>query len=254
MVHLAHRSYYLSMLKRSILMVVSDPATSTTTGWPVGFWASELIHPFVEFVERGYSVRIASPSGGLVQLDALSDPRDASGYSKSDTISLEWLEKPEFAERLENTASVADCVESEFDAIVVCGGQGPMFTFEHAKSLQERFLEFHEAGKPSTALCHGVSLLLHLKTSDGSPFVRGRRVTGFSNAEEDLADESAGQKLMPFRIEDRARELGADFMVGPPFEAHAVRHGNLITGQQQNSGTRTAKLLLDALDEAGAGA
>ncbi len=107
---------------RKILMVVANPAVSTTTGWPVGFWASELIHPYDAFVRRGYEVTIASPNGGRVELDAYSDPRDASGYSKDDTLSLAYLTRQEFAVLLAKTARVADLRVSEFDAIVVAGG------------------------------------------------------------------------------------------------------------------------------------
>src|SRR5262245_60587304 len=94
--------------KRKILMVVANPAVSTTTGWPVGFWASELIHPYDAFVRQGYEVTIASPKGGKVQLDAYSDPRDGSGYSKDDSLSLQYLGRSEFVALLERTAGVSD--------------------------------------------------------------------------------------------------------------------------------------------------
>src|SRR5438067_252236 len=114
----------------NILMVVANPSVSTTTGWPVGFWASELIHPYDAFTRKGYEVTIASPNGGKVALDAYSDPCDASGYSKDDTLSLQYLNKPEFVGLLENTPSVANLKADDFDTIVVVGGQSPMFTFK----------------------------------------------------------------------------------------------------------------------------
>ena len=82
--------------KTRILMVVSNPTTSTTTGWPVGFWAAELTHAYKLFTERGYDVTIASPKGGRVEIDSLSDPRDSSGYSKEDLISLQFLQQKKF--------------------------------------------------------------------------------------------------------------------------------------------------------------
>jgi putative intracellular protease/amidase len=229
-------------------MVVANPSVSTTTGWPVGFWASELTHAYDAFVKKGYEVVVASPEGGKVELDALSDPRDASGYSKDDTLSLAYLAKPEFTGLLEKTPPVAELRVADFDAIVVAGGQSPMFTFQRAAGLQELFTQFHRAGKVSAALCHGVSLLLYLKAEDGRPFVADRRITGFANSEEDFADKAVGQKLMPFRIEDEARKLGAAFIAAPAFQPHALRDGNLITGQQQHSGAETARLVIEALE------
>ncbi len=235
--------------KRVILIVVANPAVSTTTGWPVGFWASELIHPYDAFVRQGYEVTIASPKSGKVELDAYSDPRDSSGYSKDDTLSLEYLNKPEFVKLLANTTNVGDLRVQDFDAIIVIGGQSPMFTFKDAVALQAQFTDFFKAGKISAALCHGTSLLLYLKNTDGTPFVKGRKITGFANSEEDFADKAVGRKLMPFRIEDEAKKLGAQFITAPAFQPHAIRDDNLITGQQQHSGAEVARLVIGALEE-----
>ena len=236
-------------MRSKILIVVANPATASTTGWPVGFWASELIHPYHVFTEQGYDVTIASPRGGRVVLDDWSDPRHESGYSADDSLSREYLERPEFVAKLADTPAVADLDADDFDAIVVAGGQSPMFTFEGEKGLHRLFLDFDARGKVTAALCHGTSLLLHLER-DGRPFLDGRRITGFTNAEEDAADAAVGQTMMPFRIEDDARARGADFVAAPAFEAHAIRDGRLITGQQQNSGEATARLVIEALEEA----
>ncbi len=237
-----------NQITKKILMVVANPSTSTTTGWPVGFWASELNHAYQLFEKRGYDITIASPEGGTVELDAMSDPRDESGYSKDDKISLKYLENEDFMKKLENTPSVSDFSPDDFDAIVVVGGQSPMFTFRDAKNLQNLFKSFHDAKKVSAALCHGTSLLLYIKNDDGTDFVNGKEMTGFSNEEEDFADKAVGQKLMPFRIEDEAKKLGANFVKAGAFEPYAVKDGNLITGQQQNSGEVTAKLVIKALE------
>ena len=233
--------------KTRILMVVSNPATSTTTGWPVGFWAGELTHAYKLFLEKGYDVIIASPKGGKVEVDSLSDPRDSSGYSKEDLISLQFLQDKKFSTLLENTKKVSDLEEDDFDAIIVVGGQGPMFTFKTETGLQDTFLRFYNKGKISAALCHGTSLLLYLKNNNNTPIIQGKKMTGFTNEEEDFADRVVGKKVMPFRIEDEARKLGADFKKGNAFGAFAIRDGNLITGQQQNSGAEVAKLVIEAL-------
>ncbi len=234
-------------MTQKIVMIVSNPAVSTTLGWPVGFWAAELIHPYDAFTKAGCNVTIASPKGGKVEFDALSDPRDESGYSKDDSLSLQYIEKSEFMALLEDTPAIENLSARDFDAVVVCGGQGPMFTFRQDTALIDLFMSFYQANKPSAALCHGTCLLLETKLEDGTPLVQGKRMTGFANSEEDYADQAVGQKMMPFRIEDEAKQLDANFVTGEPFASYAVQDGNLITGQQQNSGTETAKLVLTAL-------
>jgi putative intracellular protease/amidase len=234
-------------MSHHILLIVANPSISTTLGWPVGFWASELIHPYAEFTKAGCQVTIASPNGGKVEFDGLSDPRDASGYSKDDTLSLEYISQPEFMQLLENTPAIADLDMSNFDAIVVCGGQSPMFTFRQNTTLIQLFSNFYETGKPTAALCHGTCVLLEAKLSDGTYLIKGKTITGFANSEEDYGDRVVGQKMMPFRIEDEANKLGANFVTKEAFASHAVQDGNLITGQQQNSGAETAKLVLAAL-------
>lgn len=230
-----------------VLIVVANPAVSTTLGWPVGFWAAELVHPWHAFTEAGYEVTIASPNGGRVELDAYSDPRDASGYSAHDVLSMGFLATPSLAALLEGTKPIAECRAESFDALVVAGGQAPMFTFRGDERLEKLFLDFYLAGKVSAALCHGTCLLLDLKLPDGSHLIAGKTMTGFANVEEDFADRVVGKKVMPFRIEDEAKARGANYIQMGAFRPFAVRDGNLITGQQQNSGAEVARLVVEAL-------
>lgn len=234
-------------VKKRVLMVVANPAIATTTGWPVGFWASELTHAWQEFIEAGYEVEIASPRGGKVELDALSDPRDASGYSAHDLISLGFIHSPNLMALLDNTKNLLELNYADYDAIVVAGGQSPMFTFPDEPRLHALLAEFYEAEKVTAALCHGTCALLYVRLSDGQPLIKGKTMTGFANSEEDFADSVVGQKLMPFRIEDEAKKLGANFITAGMFKEFAVRDGRLITGQQQYSGAATARLVIQAL-------
>ena len=185
-----------------ILMVVANPTIATTTGWPVGFWASELTHPYYLFTRARYEVVIASPDGGQVRVDSLSDPRDESKWSAEDLISMGFLNTPELVALLENTPKLADLNLNEFAALVVCGGLAPMFQFRQNEVLKKVIASFYEAEKPTAVLCHGVSALIDLQLSDGSYLVEGKTVTGFSNLEEDFSDRAVGKKVMPFRIED----------------------------------------------------
>jgi putative intracellular protease/amidase len=232
---------------KRVLMVVANPATSTTTGWPVGFWASELFHPLYEFTSAGYDVTVASPDGGDVEVDALSDPRDPSGYSASDVLSLGYLSSDAHSALLKDTPRLPDLDPDEYDAIVVCGGQSPMFTFRDNADLGAAIARFYESEKPTAALCHGVSALVDVRLSDGSYLVDGRTVTGFANVEEAAADEAVGRKVMPWHIEDALRQRGANYVEGGLWKAFAVRDGRLITGQQQYSGRKVAALVIEAL-------
>jgi putative intracellular protease/amidase len=232
---------------RKVLMVVANPSVSTTTGWPVGFWASELTHPWYEFREVGYEVTVASPDGGKVEVDALSDPRDSSGYSADDVISMGFLNTPTLAAMLEETKKLSELELDEFDAIVVCGGQSPMFTFRDNEDLKQAISHFYESEKPTAALCHGTAALMDVKLSDGSYLIEGKTMTGFADVEEEAADAVVGQKVMPWHIEDAAKERGANYVQGGLWRAFAVQDGALITGQQQYSGREVAKLVIEAL-------
>lgn len=128
-----------------------DITVSVTTGWPVGFWWSELTHPYYEFTEAGYDVEVFSPEGGKCEPDAMSDPRDPSGYSSSDLISMGFIATPALAELIIKTRPVIDIDLVQFDAIVVAGGQAPMSTFEQATALHDKFVQFYEAGKIACA-------------------------------------------------------------------------------------------------------
>jgi putative intracellular protease/amidase len=243
--------------RKRVALVIANPAVSTTTGWPVGFWWSELTHPYHVFTEKGYEVGVFSPDGGRCEADAMSDPSDPSGYSRTDLISQGFIHTPDLRALVEQTQPVRAIDPARFDAIVVAGGQAPMFTFERAVDLHAAFVAFHEAGKIAAALCHGSAILAFAKRSNGDYLATGRTVTGFANVEEDFADEAVwnygmlprGTHVMPWRIEDRLKAIGANYVQAGRWRGFAVRDGNLITGQQNFSGEETARLVVAALGE-----
>ena len=236
--------------KGKILMVASSPSTSQQTGWPIGFWAAELTHPMRVFQEAGYEIELVSTSGGNLVMDGYSNPTDASGYSAHDIISLGYMQKTEFNQMLANTRAVAEVKHSDYVAIFLVGGQGPMYTFRGNTELQKLFVSFYEAGKPTAAVCHSTTLLLEARKSNGELLVEGKTWTGFANTEEDFADQAVGQKIQPYRIEEEARKLeGTTFKVAAPFASYAIQDGNLITGQQQNSGAAAAELVVELLTQ-----
>jgi putative intracellular protease/amidase len=237
----------VSSTPRKVLIVVANPATATTVGWRVGFWGAELTHPYYELTERGIEVTIASPDGGKVEMDALSDPRDESKWSSEDLITMGFVHTPELMALLEDTPKLADLVLDEYDAIMIAGGLAPMFTYRDRQDIHAAIRHFYESEKPTAIYCHGTAALVDLKLSDGSYLVEGRTVTGFSNAEEDYSDRFVGQTVMPFRVEDALRERGANYVQGGLFKAFTVRDGRLMTGQQQYSGRKVAQMLIEAL-------
>ncbi|MCA0425854.1 MAG: type 1 glutamine amidotransferase domain-containing protein [Bacteroidetes bacterium] len=235
--------------KGKILMVASSPSVSAQTGWPIGFWAAELTHPLRVFQEAGYEVELVSTQGGKLEMDGYSNPLDPSGYSAHDIITLGYLQQPSFLAMLENTASIASVQVSNYDAIFLVGGQGPMYTFKGNETLQKLFASFYEAGKPAAAVCHSTTLLLETRLSSGELLVKGKTWTGFADAEEDFADQAVGMKIQPYRIEEEARKLAdTHFKVAAPFSSYAIQDGFLITGQQQNSGAAAAEMVVDLLN------
>ena len=151
---------------------------------------------------------------------------------------------------LANTQKLTDVDAQNYDAIFLVGGQGPMYTFKGNKELEKLFVSFYESGKPCSAVCHATTLLLEVKKSNGELLVTGKTWTGFADAEEDFADKAVGMKIQPYRIEAEAGKMeGTTFKVAAPFSSYAIADGNLITGQQQNSGAAAAELVVKVLNK-----
>ena len=232
---------------KRVLMVVANPTVSSNNGWPVGFWAAELTHPYYELTERGVDVTIASPAGGKVEFDNLSDPRDPSKWSAEDLISMGFIHTPELMALLEDTPKLASLDYGDFDALLICGGQSPMFTFPDHADLQDAVRSFYEAEKITGAFCHGVAALVNVTLSSGEYLIEGKTITGFSNVEEDFGNAAAGVEIMPWRLEDALKMRGANYIQAGLFKAFAVRDGRLVTGQQQYSGREVARVVIDML-------
>jgi putative intracellular protease/amidase len=233
---------------KRVVIVASNPAVSESTGWPIGFWWSELTHPYWMLTERGYRVDVASPDGGKLEADSWSDPRDDSRYSADDLISLGFINSPDHLKLVEQSHPLTDIAVADYDAALFVGGQGPMYTFVDDERVHALIASFYESGKVVAVICHAVCALLKTRLSDGKLLVEDKTWTGFANSEEQFADEYVGRKIQPFWIEDEARRLkNTNFIVNGRFKPHAVRDGNLITGQQQYSGAAAAQLMIEAL-------
>jgi putative intracellular protease/amidase len=233
---------------KRVAIVASNPAVSERTGWPIGFWWSELTHPYWELTGHGYQVDIVSPDGGKLEADSWSDPRDESRYSADDLLSLGFITSPEHLKLVDGSKPIAEVGVDDYDAVLFVGGQGPMYTFVDDGRVHGLIAAFYEAGKVTAVICHATCVLLTTRVTDGRLLVDGKTWTGFANSEERFADEYVGRRIQPFWIEDEARKLeNTNFIVNGRFKAHAVRDGNLITGQQQYSGAAAARLMVEAL-------
>ena len=200
------------------------------------------------FAEHGYEIDIVSPEGGALQGDGWSDPRDESGYSAHDLISMGFINSPNHLKLVEDTPSIDTVEIDDYDVVFLVGGQSPMVTFYDNGPVHDLVTKFYEAEKVVAVVCHATCVLLKAKLSDGSFLVEGKTWTGFANSEEQFADDFVGKRIQPFWIEEEAKKMeNTNFIVNSRFKAHAVRDGRLITGQQQYSGAAAAELVVEAL-------
>jgi putative intracellular protease/amidase len=233
---------------RRILSIVSN--TATLKGFPVGFFAEEMTRAFLMFAEAGHRVDLASPNGGEVMFDTHSDPRTPGGAYADDLISLGFVHHATFAAMLKDTIPISTVSVDDYDAVWVAGGGGPLLTFKDDTALHALIASFYEKGKVVTLICHGSSLLLWTRLSNGKLLADGKKWTGFTDDEEEEINVAFGMKLNEYTIQSEAAAMvGTSFLCRGANEPFAIRDGRLITGQQQYSSGITAELVLEALQE-----
>lgn len=222
-----------------ILMVLTSHDRLGNTGKKTGFWLEEFAAPFYVFKDAGASITLASPKGGQPPLDPKSDEQD------SQTAATERFRgDKEAQEALANTVRLADISPGDYDALFFPGGHGPLWDLaEDANSIALIEAMFAQ-GKPVSAVCHAPGVLRHAKAPDGSPLVRGKSVTGFSNTEEAAVGLT---DVVPFLVEDELLALGGKYTRGPDWQSWSVRDGNLVTGQNPASSEAVAKAVLAML-------
>ncbi|WP_026917550.1 type 1 glutamine amidotransferase domain-containing protein [Gordonia shandongensis] len=231
------------MTKR-ILHVVTNVAHYDDPAHRTGLWLSELTHAWHVFDQRGYRQELVSPAGGAVPLE----PR-ALKFPNDDKTAKAWRADPAKTALLENTASPDQIDASQYDAIYFTGGHAVMYDFPDSDGLQRITREIYERGGIVSSVCHGYCGLLNTRLSDGTHLIAGRAMTGFAWTEEVLARVA---KLVPYNAEQQAKDRGARYRKAAlPFVPHTVTDGNLVTGQNPQSATATAKKVVEAL-EAGA--
>ena len=222
-----------------ILMVLTSHDKLGTTGEKTGFWLEEFAAPYYVFKDAGIEITLASPLGGQPPLDPKSDSPD------SQTEATHRFKADSAAQKvLSSTLKLAEVSAADFDAVFYPGGHGPLWDLAEDASSITLIEAMLAAGKPVAAVCHAPGVLRHPKTSDGTSVVQGKKVTGFTNSEEEAAGLT---EIVPFLVEDMLKENGGKYSKKGDWEPHVVSDGLLITGQNPASSEPAAKALLDKL-------
>ena len=222
-----------------ILFIVTSHARLGDTGKPTGLWAEELAEPWLAFDAAGWAIELASPQGGPVPFDpgSLPAPDQRGG------VVGRFLDHPVAREQVRQTRTVASVHGADYDAVFLPGGHGTMWDTATDPGVCRAVEAAWAAGRLVAAVCHGPAGLVAARDAQGRPLVQGRRVSAFTNAEEDAVGLSG---VVPFALETRLRELGARFESVPNWQPLAVRDGQLVTGQNPQSSAAVTAAVLQA--------
>jgi len=226
-------------MSKKILIVLTSHDELGNTGEKTGFWLEELAAPYYAFLDAGAELTLASPKGGQPPLDPKSNE---PGFQTEDTKRFEADEAANSA--LANTTKLANVNAADYDAVFYPGGHGPMWDLVNDAKSISLIEAFWASDKVVSAVCHAPIALSHARDSNGEYIVRGRKVTGFTNTEEDAVGLT---DVVPNLVEDMLIERGGLFSKIEDWAPHALKDGNLVTGQNPASSTAVAKLVLEAL-------
>lgn len=218
-----------------IVMVLTSHDQLGNTGRKTGFWLEEFAAPYFVFRDAGVELTLASPKGGQPPIDPKSD------LPENQTEAMSRFKQDESAQdALAHTVVLADVRAEDFDTIFYVGGHGPMWDLADNPVSISLIESFYNSGKPVALVCHSPGVLRRV-TYEGAPLVKGKRVTGFSNSEEEAVGLT---KVVPFLVEDELKRLGGKFEKAPDWQPFFITDGRLITGQNPASSTGAAQALL----------
>lgn len=218
-----------------ILMVLTSHDQLGNTGRKTGFWLEEFVAPYFVFRDAGVNLTLASPKGGRPPVDPKSD------LPENQTAAMARFKQDPTAQRaLASTVKLADMKAEDFDTVFYVGGHGPMWDLAESPASIALIESFYNSGKPVALVCHSPGVLHHVRYN-GALLVNGKRVTGFTNEEE---EEVHLTKVVPFLVEDELKRLGAIFEKVPNWQPFSITDGRLITGQNPASSTPAARALL----------
>ncbi len=227
---------------KKIVAVATNRDNALKNKVATGLWLSELTH-FVDVVmQAGFEVDIASPSGGKIPLDVA---RHTLEKQLKDKVNAKFIANSRFKNSLENSIIIEDINTNDYHAIYLAGGHGAMFDFRQSVALQNKLTEFHSADKILSGVCHGVAGFIDTKDKFGNVIVKGKRITGFSNFEDKLAEAI---DFMPFLLETELKNVGAKYKKNLiPFTGRVELDRNLVTGQNPASAKLVGKAVVKLL-------
>lgn len=219
-------------------MVTTSHDQLGNTGRKTGFWLEEFAAPYFVFKDAGVDLTLASPKGGQPPIDPKSD------LPENQTPAMTRFKKDPAAQKaLSQTAKLADMKSEDYDTIFYVGGHGPMWDLVDNPDSIALIESFYNSGKPVAAVCHSPAVF-HKVKYQGAPLVKGKRVTGFTNGEEEAVHLT---KVVPFLVEDELKRVGARYEKAPDWQSFAITDGRIVTGQNPASSTAAAKALIEVL-------
>jgi putative intracellular protease/amidase len=221
-----------------ILMVVTSHDQLGTTGKKTGFWLEEFTAPYYAFRDAGATITVASPKGGQPPLDPKSDTPE--GQTETTT---RFKSDPAAQTVLAHTQKLSDVRPGDYDAVFYPGGHGPLWDLTDDANSIKLITDVYTAGKPVAAVCHGPAVFRQVQIG-GASIVKGKRVTGFTNSEEEAVQLT---KVVPFLVEDELKRLGGRYEKAADWQSFTITDGKLVTGQNPASSQATAKALLKLL-------
>lgn len=222
-----------------VLFVLTSHSELGNTGEKTGFWVEEFAAPYYVMADEAVDVTIASPKGGQPPVDPKSEAPDAQTEATK-----RYYADAALKEKVAHTKKLSEVKAADFDAVFYPGGHGPLWDLYSDKDSISLIENFWSAGKPVAAVCHAPSALLNVKTEDGNPLVKGKKVTGFTNSEEAAVQLT---EVVPYLLEDELKAKGGTYSKGSDWSSYVVKDGNLITGQNPASSEAAAKELLALL-------
>ncbi|WP_330631721.1 type 1 glutamine amidotransferase domain-containing protein [Halocatena halophila] len=225
-----------------VLFVVTNHDQLGATDEKTGYWLSEASHPYHVLTDAGFAVDFASPEGGVAPVDPESEDLD-------DPINEAFVESDAYTDQLQNTHPLDDIDPTAYEGIVLVGGHGPMWDFPDNEQLQSLLAQIYESGGVVGAACHGSVGLVNVQLSNGDYLVDGKRLTSFTDEEE---QEVALTDAVPFLLETKLEERGADHHASDPWAEYVEVDGRLVTGQNPASAKAVGEALVRKLESSSA--
>jgi putative intracellular protease/amidase len=224
---------------KKVLFVLTSHEDLGNTGLKTGFWIEEFAAPYYLLKDKGIKIILASPKGGQPPIDPKSNEPD---FQTPATI--RFNKDSETQDILSKTIKLENIDHIEYDAVFYPGGHGPLWDLSENKNSISLIEDFYKNNKPVAAVCHAPAIFKHTKNTNGSSLVNGKKVTGFTNGEEEAVQLTS---IVPFLVEDMLKNNGAIYSKKPDWNPYAVEDGLLITGQNPASSELVANLLYENL-------